>query len=125
MVDGFTHLSGVVDHAGHGIADNGLGLILRLALGHQQHAEGVDVVGAGISPTDRQMVGVQVHTEGTAPVRNHRHNYHPGSSKHPPTLGVPLESVADGLAQVGSPRRLLTVLAWMPNVRGVAPQRCP
>ena len=69
------------------------------------------------------MVRIQVHPDGAAPlIRNHRHVHHLGGGEHPPTLGVPLEPVADGLAQCGDPGRLLTMLPPIGGVLGVARQ---
>ena len=46
-----------------------------------------------------------------------------GRGEHPPALGVPLEPVAYGLAQCGGPSRLITMLAPVCGVLGIAPQR--
>ena len=51
------------------------------------------------------------------------HLHHAGGGEHPPAFTVPLEPVADGLAQTGSPRRLLAMLAPVAGVLGIAVQR--
>ena len=56
------------------------------------------------------------------PVRNHRNVHHLGAHKHPPSLAVPLEPVADGLAQRRGPRRLVPMLTPVGSILGVALQ---
>ena len=70
------------------------------------------------------MVGVQVHSDGATPVvRYYRHVHHVGGGKHPPTLLVPLETVADGLTESGGPCCFITMLASVTTVLSVAVQR--
>ena len=72
-----------------------------LAIGDQRHPPGVQAVSRGIGLRDRQMFGIQIDADCTAPpVCNHRHVHHPGGDEDPPPPGIPLETVADGLAQI-------------------------
>ena len=68
--------------------------------------------------------GLTVHQAAGPPVRNHRNVHHLGAHKHPPSLAVPLEPVADGLAQFGGVRRLLAMLSPVCGVVGIARQGC-
>ena len=122
--DGLADFSGVLHHAGHRVADESLRLVSVLTVGHQRHPPRTQPVAAGVGLGHGQVVSIQVHADGTAlSVRNHRHIHHLGAHEHPPALAVPLEPVADGLAQVGGTRRLLTMLPPVCGVVGIAPQR--
>ena len=69
------------------------------------------------------MVGIQVHPDGaTTAVGGYLHFRQLSSGEHPPALGIPLEPVADGLAQCSGPRHPLTMLAPIGGVLGVARQ---
>ena len=126
MMIGLPTSRGVVHHASHRVADDGFRLMIRLAVGDQWHSEGVNVVAVGVSHTHRQVVRVEIDTDDTVPfISDHRHVHHSGGSEHPPTPLVTLEPVADGLAQTGGTRRLLTVLTPAPGIIGSAGQRLP
>ena len=101
-----------------------LGLMPGLAVGHQRHAEGMDIVAAGVSHTHRQMIGIQVHANGATPfISNHRHIHHVRRGEHPPALLVTLEPLADRLTQLRSPRRLLAMLTTVGSEFAIALQR--
>ena len=82
----------------------------------------------GVGLSHGQVVGVQIHTDG----RPSRLSVTTGTSI---TLGgeqtpaspfiVPLEPVADGLAQIGGPRCFLTMLSSIAGVLGIALQALP
>ena len=57
-------------------------------------------------------------------VRNHRHVHQLHGGEHPPAFPVPLETVADGLAQAGGAGRLLAMLTPVACVVSIALQGC-
>ena len=57
----------VPDHPGHRITDERFGLATALAVGHQRHTEGMDVVARGVRLGNGQMVGIEVNAKGVSP----------------------------------------------------------
>ena len=122
--DGLASITGVLDHPGHGVADESLSLMSALAIGHQRYPPSVQAVSRGIGLGDRQMIGVQIDADCTTPsVRDNRHAHHIGAHEHPPSPAIPLEAVADGLPQFCGTRRLFTMLPPIPSVLSIALQR--
>ena len=63
----------------HGIANDGLGLPLRLPAGNQRHPPGVGVVARGVGLRNSQMAGVQIHPDDAVPpVGSHGYFSHIG-----------------------------------------------
>ena len=104
--DGLARLPGMLHHPGHRIPDQRLSLMAGLDVGHQRDPPSSKVVVAGVGLGHGQVVGIEVQANGAAPpVRHHGHGGHLRRGEHPPALVIPLEAVADGMAQTSGPRR--------------------
>ena len=64
--NGPAHTPGVFNDTRHGITYERLALMPGLAVGHQGHPEGIDVIPAGVRLADRQMVRIEVYAGGAA-----------------------------------------------------------
>ena len=70
------------------------------------------------------MVGVEVHADSTTPVvGDHRDMRQFGRGEHPPSLGIPVEPVADRLAQICGTSSLFAMLAAVLSLVIIALQR--
>ena len=118
----------VGDHAGHSVADDGFSLMLGLAVGHQWHAERIDVVAAeaSVSTTARWSA---LRSTPMAPRPwsvTIGHVHHRWWWQTPASLSaVPLEPVADGRPQfwwhVPLSHHVLTPVACILSIAVQAP----
>ena len=93
---------GVTNHLRHRVPNHRLRLLRRPPIRNHRNRKGIQPVAREIRLRNRKMVRIEVHSHHTQPpVGHHRDRYPVKRGKHPPTLRVPLETVADRLTQMG------------------------